>query len=124
MGRRKKPEGETEAMQRAGGNTQKLQAGFVNELVNLLVEEEPIKEARKAIMAAAKDNGLNTKALTAAAKFKHADSEKRKAYTETIEACDQYLAAVQLSLFPGEEKASPELKKAAEKVNMTVSTKH
>lgn len=102
---------DTEAYQRAGGNTQKLQAGFINELVHLLVEEEPIKQARKDIMAAAKDNGLNTKALALAAKYKHADSQKRAGMTQTAKDAEVYLAAVQLSLFDGVEEAAKTSKK-------------
>lgn len=110
--RKKRQEGEqTEAMIRAGGNTQKLQAGFVDELVRLLVEEEPIKAARKDILAAAKDNGLNTKALTQAAKFKHADGEKRRGMQQTAQDIETYLAAVQLTLFETVEEVAPTSKK-------------
>ena len=100
MGKPKKNKGE--ALQRAGGNMQKLQEGMINELVQVLTEEEPLKQRRRDILASAKDEGLDTWALAQAAKFKYGDAEQRRRAQEKVRNLDAYLCAVQLNLFAAE----------------------
>lgn len=84
------------------GNTQKLTESFINEMVAVEDEMEPLKERMKDLKSAAKDNGLNTKALANAVKFKRADAEKRRGMQQTAQDTDTYLTFIQLTLFPGD----------------------
>ena len=87
-------------------NTQKLVEGFIQELT--AVEDEidrlmdPLKERRKDILQAAKDNQLKVASLKRAVKFKRASAAKRKAIAEEEQTTETYLSFVQLTLFPGE----------------------
>lgn len=83
------------------GNSQKLREGFVKEVAAVLKDMEPLQERKKDLMQAAKDNGLDTKALALAAKYYNADSEKRRKTQETLQEAEVMLSCVQLTLFPG-----------------------
>ncbi len=87
------------------GNTQKLIESFVNEMVACEDEMQPHKDHMKDLKTAAKDNGLNTAALAIAVKFKRADAEKKRGMQQTAADAEVYLAAVQLTLFPGDAPA-------------------
>jgi uncharacterized protein (UPF0335 family) len=96
------PEQLKKAGEAAGGprNTQKLTEGFIAELVavedEIEREMEPLKERRKDILNAAKDNQLDLDALKKSVKFKRAD-EKKRAKLRTIESNTQlYLSFVKI----------------------------
>lgn len=81
-------------------NTQKLTEGFIAELVavedEIEREMEPLKERRKDILNAAKDNQLDLDALKASVKFKRADEKKRKRIREKESNTQLYLSFVKL----------------------------
>lgn len=89
------------------GNMQKLTESFISEIIAVEDEMEPLKERRKDLMTAAKDNNLNTKALANAVKFKRADADRRRGMQQTAADTDVYLSFVQLTLWPGDAGPGP-----------------
>lgn len=92
----KKPDSAVEAPK----NTQKLTEGFIQELTavedEIEREMEPLKERRKDILQAAKDNQLDVDALKASVKFKRADEKKRKRMREKEINTQLYLSFVKI----------------------------
>lgn len=80
-------------------NTSKLVTGFIKEIAQVDDKMEPLKEARADLVKAAKDNGLNSKAIANAVKFYRAESEKRLGMAVTAKDTETYLSFINLSLF-------------------------
>lgn len=95
----KKPENEPHVH---AGNMAKLTESFVNEIVRVEDEMEPLKEEIKDLKASAKSNGLNPLAIANAVKFKRANDKKRRGMQQTAQDTETYLSFLQLTLFPNE----------------------